>query len=320
MPFLRRYRKLLILLGGLVLAGTALGQRRRRSGPPFEPSRTAPPQVRTATVDGIGMRWEQYGDELAGSTPIVFVHGLPTSPRAWRYVIPMVAQPGVCCFAWEQVGFGGSLREGFGRDLSIPAQAGYLSAWLRHLDISKAVFVGHDYGGGVIQHLMVASPGLFSGFVLTDSVAFENWPVAAVRVAKVLGPALGQLPSAVARAFFRGALKNLGHTNTSVAAECFELFWRPYREIGPRALANQLQYFDNRDTSRIGQHLRPLPCPGLVIWGEHDPLGLASARRLADRLDVELRIVPGAYHFTVEDHPGAVADAVQRVVRNSRST
>ena len=311
---------MLILLGGAVLTGAVLAQRRRRSGPPHVPSRAALPQVRTATVDGIRMRWEQYGDDLAGSTPIVFVHGLPTNPRAWRYVIPMVAQPGVCCLAWEQVGFGDSLREGFGRDLSIPAQAGYLSAWLRHLGISRAVFVGHDYGGGVVQHLMITSPGLFSGFVLTDSVAFENWPVAAVRVAKALGPALGHLPSAVARALFRAALKNLGHTNAAVAAESFELFWRPYAEVGPSALANQLKYFDSRDTSRVGQHLRPLPCSGLVIWGEHDPLGLDSARRLAGRLDVELRIIPEAYHFTVEDHPGAIADAVLSVMRNNQST
>ena len=38
------------------------------------------------------------------------------------------------CLAWEQVGFGGSLREGLRRDLSMPAQAEYLTAWLRQLD------------------------------------------------------------------------------------------------------------------------------------------------------------------------------------------
>lgn len=151
MPLPHRLRKTLLLLGSAALAGAVLRRRGRNAGPSAEPGKAAPPRVRSAVVDGIPMRWEQHRDDLAGSTVIVFVHGLPTNPRAWRYVIPLVARENVCCLAWEQVGFGGSLREGYGQDLSIPAQADYLSAWLRHLGISEAVFVGHDYGGGVIQ-------------------------------------------------------------------------------------------------------------------------------------------------------------------------
>lgn len=160
---------------------------------------------------------------------------------------------------------------------------------------------------------MITSPELFSGVVLTDSVAFDSWPVAAVRVAKLLGPAVARLPRPVARALFRAALKNLGHTNPAVAAESLELFWRPYVEVGPSALANQLQYFDKRDTIRIGRHLRPLACPRMVVWGEHDPLGLPSAKPLAKRIDAGLAVIPGGYHFTPEDHPEDVADAVLRV-------
>ena len=315
----RRTTKWLLLAGTALVAALVVRQHRAPADR-FEPGDAAPARVRQALVDGIRMRWEEHGREAAGSTTIVFVHGLPTNPRAWRYVIPLLAQPGIRCLAWEQVGFGGSLREGLGRDLSIPAQAEYLAGWFRYLRVQKAIFVGHDYGGGVIQQLMITSPEMFSGLVLADSVAFRNWPVAAVRVARALGPALGKLPLSVVHAIFRTGLRNLGHTNAAVAAESAELFWRPYTEVGPVAFANQLSFFDNRDTSRIGRHLRPLPCPQIVVWGEFDPLGLKSARRLAHRIGAELRVIPRAYHFTLEDHPTAIADAVLSVVQHQTAS
>ncbi|MFC4170974.1 alpha/beta fold hydrolase [Microvirga sp. GCM10011540] len=316
----RMSRTWLLLLGGVALTGAVAAISRTRSAlPPPRPGRAARERVRTGIVDGIRMRWEQHGGDPATGLPVVFVHGLPTNPRAWRYVIPLVADDGVCCLAWEQVGFGGSLREGLGRDLSIPAQAFYLRAWLRHQGIERAVFVAHDYGGGVVQHLATTSPDLFLGLVLTDSVAFDNWPVAAVRTAKAAASAIERLPPALARQIFRAALANLGHTNRTVAAESEELFWHPYSgEDGPAALAHQLRHFHTADTIRIGRRLRPLGCPTTVVWGERDPLGLESARELARRLDAELQVVPGAYHFTIEDHPQDIADAVRRTVAQAR--
>lgn len=197
---------------------------RRRSAVPSASRLQAPDRTKTAVVDGVPVRWEQHGQEPGVGLPVIFVHGLPTIPRAWRYVLPLVAGEDVRCLAWEQVGFGGSLPAGFGRDLSIPAQASYLRSWLRHLGIEKALFVTHDYGGGVVQQLVLTNPELFVGLVLTDSAAFDNWPVAAVRTARAMAPFIDHLPSSVARLLFRAALANLGHSDPAVAAESEALF------------------------------------------------------------------------------------------------
>ncbi len=37
-------------------------------------------------ADGVRMRWEETGE----GPPVVFVHGIPTSPRLWRHVVPKV--------------------------------------------------------------------------------------------------------------------------------------------------------------------------------------------------------------------------------------
>ena len=298
-----------IVLGAAALAGAYYLSARARPQVPRDRADAASVRERFAVVGGVRMRWEEHGDPEGA--PIVLLHGLPTNPRAWRHVIPRLADRGLRCLAWELVGFGESIPEGLGRDLSIPAQAAHLRAWLDHLGIERAIFVGHDYGGGVVQQLAVEAPERIAGLVLTDCVAFDNWPVAGVRAAKVIRGVLPYLPKPAARSLFRAALANLGHDDPQVGAVSSELFWRPYsRDRGLEGLAHQLVFFDNRDTQRIGDKLRPLGCPSIVVWGERDPLGVSSARQLAGRLNAELRVIPGAHHFTIEDHPEVTAEAI----------
>ena len=101
------------------------------------------------------IRWEERGE----GRPAVFVHGIPTSPRLWRHVISRVQD--ARCLAWEMVGYGGSIREGWDRDISVGRQADYLAAWMREVGLgSGAVVVGHDLGGGVAQILAARHPEL----------------------------------------------------------------------------------------------------------------------------------------------------------------
>ena len=104
---------------------------------------------RTADVGGIRMRWEEEGE----GPPVVFIHGIPTSPRLWRHVIPGVQ--GARSMAWEMVGYGASIEEGWDRDISVAKQADYLASWVREVGMESAFLVGHDLGGGVAQILAV---------------------------------------------------------------------------------------------------------------------------------------------------------------------
>ena len=285
------------------------------------PRNAAPELLRSALVDGILMRWEEHGIRTRTSTAVVFLHGLPTNPRAWRYVIPQVERDGIYCLAWEQVGFGGSLAAGLGRDISIPRQAEYLHAWLRSLEITRAVFVAHDYGGGVLPHFLLAHPEMALGVVLSDSVAYDNWPVVAVRTARSMSDMIEHLPPTLVKPFFLAALRNLGHQYADRAAEAAELFWHPYAQpIGPRAFAHQLRHFDARDTLSVAHDLArlQLDAPVRVIWGSDDPLGLPSAEQVAKDLNAPLEIIPDGRHFTIEDHPDVIADAVNDVLAQIR--
>jgi pimeloyl-ACP methyl ester carboxylesterase len=138
-----------------------------------------------AQARGVRMRWEESGE----GPPVVFVHGIPTSPRLWRRVIPMVN--GARCLAWEMVGYGASIPEGEGHDISVACQAGYLSDWMRELGLGGgAVIVGHDLGGGVAQILAVRQPELVRGLVLMNSICYDNWPILPVKAIRATGGGL----------------------------------------------------------------------------------------------------------------------------------
>lgn len=289
--------------------------RSNRSG--FAAAPIAPELVRAARIEGIIMRWEEHGDASSDALPIVMVHGIPTHPRLWRYVIPRLVGEGRRCLAWELVGYGWSMSEGTGRDISVRRQAEYLSAWLRHLGIERALFIGHDLGGGVVQRLVVHDPSLAAGLVLADCVAYDNWPVAPVRAARAVAGFLRRTPPRLLEPVLKSGLMTLGHDRGPRRKESVELHWLPYsRRVGPGAFAHQLHSLDPADTLEVAPELPRLRLPAHVIWGEHDPLGLASAKRLAADLSAPLKCIAGARHFTPEDHPDAIADAASALLES----
>ncbi len=269
-----------------------------------------------ADVNGVVMRWHESGDADPDAVRVVLIHGIPTGPALWRRVIPRVAGPEVRCLAWEMVGYAGSMDAGRGRDISIAAQADYLAAWLDRLGIARAVLVGHDLGGGVVQRLAALEPGRVLGLVLADCIAFDNWPVTPVLASRAMAGLIERMPPALLRPLFQSALIYLGHDDPQIRDESSAIHWAPYdRPDGQAAFARQLRSLDARDTMEIAEGLTQLRgVPSRVVWGGLDPLGTESAHRLARAIDAPLRMLPQARHFTPEDHPAAIASAVREVL------
>lgn len=306
-------KKILRLLLGTVAAaeiGTGV-YRFFKKEPTAEPTETPVSEtLQSANVEGIRMRWEEHG--AAGSIPVVLVHGLPTSPRLWRFVIPRLAFSGARCYAWEMVGYGSSWPEGARLDISVSAQADYLYSWLRHMNINKAIFVGHDLGGGVVQRLAVKHPGYCVGLALIDSVAYVNWPLPLVRFAKSRSAIVGRLPLFLLKNIFVSGLVSIGHDKRQRGMDSMEIHWRNYNhEKGAAVFLRQLKSLNNKDTLEISDKLSKIKAPARVIWGELDRLDIESGRKLAGEFGVELTVIPGAGHYTPEDHPEEIAAAIK---------
>lgn len=291
----------------------------RRSDDVTDALPKAPELVKSAMVNDILMRWEEHGSSEPDAIPVIMVHGIPTQPRLWRYVIPQLSLVGVRCLAWEQVGFGWSMEQGLDRDISVARQADYLHDWLQQLGIREAVFVGHDVGGGVVQQLLVKHPALCRGLVLADCVAYDNWPVAAVRAAKQQTALISKLPPALLKPIFLTGLANLGHDHAGRRKESAELHWQPYsRGIGPKAFAHQLDHMSAKDTEALAGKLSAIGGVKRVVWSDADPLDFATGQRLAEELGAPLTRIPKGRHFSPEDHPDVIASAINEVLAQVR--
>ncbi len=274
-------------------------------------------ESKTVTVNGIRMRWEEQGE----GSPVVFLHGIPTSPRLWRHVIPQVrnARP----MAWEMVGYGASIEEGRNRDISVARQVDYLAAWMREVDLEDgAIIVGHDLGGGVAQILAVRHPELVRGLVLANPICYDSWPIPSVKAMRAMGPAIERLPDTILRYSLYVSLFLRGHDDRARAKESFREHWPYYERAGAgAALIRQARSLDVNDTLSVADQIPDLDVPARVVWGAADQFQqigyVGYGYRLAYELGAQLERIEGGKHFVPEDHPESVATGVNSLLEQT---
>jgi len=251
------------------------------------------------------MRWAERGE----GAPVVFVHGIPTSPALWRHVVPELEAR---CLAFEMVGYGGSIPEGRGRHISVSRQADHLLDWLEAVGVQRAVLAGHDLGGGVVQIAATRRPEVCAGLVLTNSIAYDSWPIPEVKAMRALGPAVERTPDAVFAPIFRSFVRR-GHDDAARGVESADLHWEAYaRHGGAAAFVRQIRALHTQDTLAVADLLPRLEVPARIVWGAADSFQkLEYGERLAHDLRAPLERIEGGRHFTPEDHPRAIAGAVR---------
>jgi pimeloyl-ACP methyl ester carboxylesterase len=215
-------------------------------------------------------------------------------------------------------GYGASIPEGEGRDIGLTAQAERLLRWLDVLDVAAPVLVGHDLGGGVAQIAAVRDPGRFSGIVLTNAVSYDSWPIPSVKAMQRLARALRHLPQVALYPSFVQLVRR-GHDDRARALESLGLHWQPYVTHGAaRSLMRQVRSLRVEDTLAVADGLPSLGLPARIVWGDADQFQKVQyGRRLARDLGTELRPIAGGKHFTPEDHPQVIADAVNELLVTS---
>ena len=255
-------------------------------------------------LDGETVRWLEYGE----GSPVVLVHGIPTSPQLWRHVMPLVRGRSL---AFEMAGYGTSIPEGGGRDLGLTSQAERLLRWLDARGIEAPVLVGHDLGGGVAQIAAVRRPDRFAGIVLTNAVCYDSWPIPSVKAMQRAAPVLRHLPEiALYPSFVQ--LIHRGHDDRARALESIGVHWQHYVAHGAaRNLMRQVGALRVEDTLAVSDQLPSLDLPARVMWGDADRFQKVEyGRRLAADLGTTLQPIRGGKHFTPEDHPDRIAAAI----------
>jgi pimeloyl-ACP methyl ester carboxylesterase len=258
-------------------------------------------------------------DVFGEGPPVVLVHGTPSRSYIWRNVVPTLAGRHAV-YVFDLLGFGESEKHE-GMDTSIPAQSRALAGLIGRWELEKPAIAGHDIGGAIVlrSHLLEEVP--FDRIALVDAVILRPWITPTTRHKQSYPDAYRTMPNHIFEqtvvAHFRTA------TARPMAEATFDAVFGQWRgEDGQARYMRNLAQFDERYTAEFECLLGPMQTPVRIIWGERDAwLDPAFAVRLHELLpNSDLKLIPGAGHFVMEDAPEEVARELKDFLAADAST
>ncbi len=216
---------------------------------------------------------------MTGSGPaVLLVHGITSSLRTWRKVIPRLAEEHTV-IAPDLLGHGASAKPR--GDYSLGSFASGLRDILIALDVPTATVVGHSMGGGIAMQLAYQFPERVERLVLVNSGGLGREVSLLLRAATLPGADL-VLPLLFGTPLFRPAgavvsktLGVLGLRSRSDLEGMAHGVASLRRREGQRAFLHTARSIMDAGGQRISATDRLYlaeSMPSLVVWGERDSL------------------------------------------------
>ncbi|HEY6761314.1 MAG TPA: alpha/beta fold hydrolase [Baekduia sp.] len=242
--------------------------------------------------------------------PVLLVHGITSSSRTWRTVMPALAEH-YDVIAPDLLGHGRSAKPR--GDYSLGAYASGLRDLVVALDLPRVTIVGHSLGGGVAMQFAYQFPERLSRLVLVDSGGLGSEVHLVLRAATLPGseyvlPLLFSSPLRYAGATAGSVLGRLGvRANADVrgVVEGFESLGdasarRAFVQTARSVIDPAGQFVDASDRLYLAAHI-----PSLIVWGERDRMIPVAHGRAAHEAmpGSRFEVFPGAGHFPFNDDP-----------------
>jgi haloalkane dehalogenase len=262
---------------------------------------------------GVASFVREQGSER--SSPVVLLHGVPTSSFLYRKVLPGLADQGLRGIAFDYPGLGLADRpDEF--DYTWSGLARWTGDAIDALGVSRCHLVVHDIGGPIGCEWAVRNPDrVLSLTVLNtmlDPATFHRpWSMHPFSV-----PVLGRLwlwslrPWLFERLFYMQGIGNRASVSRHEVRAYYELLRGP---DGGRAFLRIMRGFELTGEKRrlLWAGLGERSYPVRVVWGRDDrALGLDQLRIAQRVLKVDDPILLPAKHFLQEDQAPAIANAI----------
>ncbi len=272
---------------------------------------------RTVESNGIRLHLVEEGEGF----PVVLCHGFPELWYSWRRQIPALAAAGLRPTALDLRGYGESDKPEALQEYDIQHLVGDLIGVLDALNLEKAVFVGHDWGGPVVWSTAVMHPERVER-VVSLNVPYRGRSVVfpPTSVFKKMGNRFAyilffQEPGRAEASFSADLPAALRRFYDSAAAdpaflsqEEFQVYLEAFRKGG---MSGPLNFYRNIDrnwetTSNLAD--RVVECPCLVVLADKDPVLRPEFAEGMERWLPRLRkeIVSDCGHWTQQEKPEEV--------------
>jgi haloalkane dehalogenase len=267
--------------------------------------------------------------DIGEGSPVVFLHGNPTSSFLWRNVIPHVV-PLARCLAPDLVGMGqsGPARGGSYRFVD---HARYLDAWFDAVGLTRDVtLVVHDWGSALGFYWAHRHPDRVRGLVYMEAivrpVTWAEWPERARSIFQAMRSPAGEdlvlqknvfveriLPASILRkladdemAAYRRPFAEAGEARRPVLTWPREI---PIDGEPPDVTAIVDGYAKWLATSRL---------PKLFINAEPGSILVGSQRDFCRTWPNQREVTVRGSHFVQEDSPAEIGEAVTAFLRQTQ--
>jgi pimeloyl-ACP methyl ester carboxylesterase len=257
-------------------------------------------------VDGVRLHWAELGS--AGAVPLVLLHGLNDSYQTWQHVAPALARSRRMLLP-DLAGHGFSSRPDASYALAWHAHV--IATWLAQLGLEQVDVVGHSYGGGVAQMLLLECPARVRRLVLVASGGLGRELGLSLRLATLphVVELLGQPFMAIGT---RLALRGSGYSKAEVAQVVAMIAAPGSARAFARTVRDIADWRGQRRTFHQRMHeLSGLP-PIAVFWGDRDRMiPIAHGRAFAESGEgIVFNVFPGCGHYLHHDRPDLLVQAL----------
>jgi pimeloyl-ACP methyl ester carboxylesterase len=267
------------------------------------------PRHSFASIDGMRLHWAELG-EATDRAPVVLLHGILDAHLTWRLVGAALASDRRVLMP-DLPGCGLSERPDASYELGWHAQV--IARWLETLGLASVDVVGHSFGGGVAQMLLLECPTRIRRMVLVASGGLGRSVGFWLRLAAF--PRLVELFGQPFMAF--GTWCALGGASVMSKEDIAELSMLNGERGSARAFARTVRdVIDWRGQRRHflqrAHEVAQLP-PIAVFWGDRDaiiPIGHAKAFT-ASVEGVVFKHFDGCGHYLHQEQPEAFVTAVR---------
>ncbi len=263
------------------------------------------------TKDGVEIFYKDWGPRDA--QPLVFHHGWPLSSDDWDAQLLYFLGKGYRVVAHDRRGHGRSSQVSDGHDMD--HYAADASAVVEHLDLKKAIHIGHSTGGGEVARY-VARYGQPQGRV-AKAVLVSSVPPLMVKTKDNPGgtpiEVFDNFRAALAanRAQFyidvaSGPFYGFNRPNATVSQGVIQNWWRQGMIGSAKAHYEGIKAFSETDQT---EDLKAITIPTLVTQGDDDQIvPIDDASRLSVKLlkNGTLKVYPGYPHGMLTTHADVI--------------
>lgn len=263
------------------------------------------PPAQTTEVFGQKIRYYESGQ----GPVVILLHGMGASSESWAANIGPLSKE-FHVYALDQIGFGHSDKPLM--DYKIATYVDFLQEFMRVLKVPRATIIGASNGGWIAARFAIDHPEMVERLVLADATGLPPPNPPSATQPKPVDFSYASLAAT------RSALERFFYNKQRVTDNLVRRVFQGHLQTGDGYTIRQL--LRNRMAEYLGDNIRLIHAPTLIVWGRQDSIvPLSKAERFhATIAGSQMAIIDECGHVSWGEKPSEFNKAVLDFLAKNR--